>query len=105
MGSQAKDAHVGQVKEFHSPAAPAKPESLSSADLAKELSAYDASVRCNSILHQYDSDIGPLFIAQSPAETNTAAATSTDGEVVEHRESADDFLEALRAPPAQEAHH
>lgn len=42
---QAKDAHVGQVKEFHSPASPAKPESLSSADLAKELDAYDASVR------------------------------------------------------------
>ena len=43
--------------------------------------------------------------AQSPADVS-AATSAEPVEEVEHRETADDFLEALRAPPAkEEAHH
>ena len=41
MISQAKDAHVGSVKVFTSPAAPKPP--VLPADLAAELAAYDAA--------------------------------------------------------------
>ncbi|CAD6583825.1 MAG: hypothetical protein CYPHOPRED_002503 [Cyphobasidiales sp. Tagirdzhanova-0007] len=37
----AANSHVGQVKEFHSPTAPTAPSVPSSADLAKELDAYE----------------------------------------------------------------
>lgn len=46
---QAANSHVGQVKEFHSPAAPSAPQVPSSADLAKELDAYEKAVRTTTV--------------------------------------------------------
>lgn len=42
---QAANAHVGQVKEFHSPSTPTAPSVPSSADLASEIEAYEREVR------------------------------------------------------------
>ncbi|GAA93950.1 uncharacterized protein L969DRAFT_92144 [Mixia osmundae IAM 14324] len=47
--TQSKDAHVGHVKEFHTPSAPKAPTIPSSADLAKELEAYANEVRIHSL--------------------------------------------------------
>lgn len=81
---QAKDAHMGQVKEFHSPSAPQKPDVPSSADLAKELEAYERS---------------------SPSDATHDAAVATEVPEESSGESADEFLENLRKPPVVHAAH
>merc|ERR1711977_139853 len=78
-----KDAHVGVVKEFHSPAAPSAAAVPSGSDLAKEIEAYEAS---------------------SPAEA-AAPAQSAAAETPAQGETADDFLEGLKADLKHDAHH
>ena len=48
---QAANAHVGHVKEFHSPAAPKAPVVPTGADLAKEIEAYEREVSFLIHLH------------------------------------------------------
>jgi F-type H+-transporting ATPase subunit h len=77
---QAKDAHVGSVKQYSTPAAP-KPPSVPS-DLAAELSAYDAA-------------------------DPTRAPVKVDAASGEHvGQSPEEFLEALEADEVvHKAHH
>lgn len=79
--TQAKDAHVGVVKSFSAPSTP-KPPTLP-ADLASELSAYDA--------------------AEPTRADSKAASTSTE----QVGAGAEEFLAFLEAdePKAADAHH
>ncbi|KAL7005597.1 hypothetical protein EMMF5_004842 [Cystobasidiomycetes sp. EMM_F5] len=85
----AANAHVGNVKEFHSPSAPKAPVVPTGADLAKELEAYDAE----------EPSLGA-------AKTDASASSSSESEGSD--QSADEYLafveqEAKRQPAP--AHH
>nr|GAT52728.1 predicted protein [Mycena chlorophos] len=77
---QAKDAHVGVVKTYSMPTAPKAP--VLPADLASELSAYDASEPTTS---------------QADAKAAAPAASLADG-------GAEAFLEVLEADVHDEHH-
>ena len=82
MCPQAKDAHVGVVKAYALPPAP-QPPALP-ADLAGELSAWDAAE--------------PTFAAQAAPAAGEGEAAGPTG--------AEQFLAFLEADePAHEAHH
>lgn len=53
--TQPANAHVGNVKEFHTPSAPKAPVVPSSADLAKELQAYESEVHGSRSAHACNS--------------------------------------------------
>ena len=78
--TQAKDAHVGVVKNFSAPPAPKPP--VLPADLASELSAYDAT---------------EPVVGESKATTSTETVGT----------GAEQFLSFLEAdePKAADAHH
>jgi F-type H+-transporting ATPase subunit h len=81
--TQAKDAHVGAVKEFRSPAAPTAP---ALPDLASELSSYDAEQ--------------PTSLASSSTEKVSSEVEEGTGG------GAKEFLEFLEKPlPKPEVHH
>lgn len=83
MLSQAKDAHVGAVKNFSTPSAP-QPPSLP-ADLASELAAYDKA---------------------EPGAAESTAKAASGHEEGPSSSGAKSFLEFLEADfPKADAHH
>jgi F-type H+-transporting ATPase subunit h len=111
--TQAANSHVGQVKEFHSPAAPSAPQVPSSADLAKELDAYEKAVRgiplfVLVLLLRMEVLTCRLRPQDVPTSSTSAKSSSAEDADAAPGETADEYLafverEAKHVPSA--AHH
>lgn len=114
---QAANAHVGQVKEFHSPTAPQAPVVPTGADLAKELEAYDREVRWIPCLSEKDHNVLmhhllPQEVSASPgASSSSASPEDLDAEsaAASSTQTADEYIsfveQEARKQPDTEAHH
>ncbi|KAK9894992.1 hypothetical protein P389DRAFT_172521 [Cystobasidium minutum MCA 4210] len=84
------NAHVGNVKEFHTPAAPKAPVVPTGAELAKEIEAYEREEV------EASSDAG---VASEDAESAAVSQTQTADEYISFVE------QEARRQPSPDAHH
>lgn len=106
------------MREFSSPAPPKAVAVPAGSELAKELETYEAGVRalCLNTFNPFSGRTHtdtrthtPLSTTtlQSPADASASSQqTSTSASAEEHQgETAEDFLEGLKADQKVEAHH